>query len=547
MNSRDLLKYDFSRVADIDRPRSLLNMSHMLSTTFDAGKLIPIMCEEVYPGDTWTCDVNSFVRLLSPLKTPIIDNIWIDVHFFYVRNQLLWDHWVNMMGEKVSPTDSTEYTTPKIDWSIETGGDYLCESLDIHDYFGMCPGLVNGSVIALPYRAYNQIINDFYRDQDYDQPLVEYKQDEDDPYTAYTLYNRRKRKDYFTSCRPNPQKGDPVSLSIGTSAPVYGTGMTLGLTDSHEKFSIVNNSGWLAVDAYNTAVGSANTNTVPAASNHGIGVVEKGAPGAPNVSGLYADLTEAGQITINALRLGATMQRIMEIDARHGSRYIDHLQGQWGVTSSDQNQYRPIFLGSSRTYVNVNSVPSATRDVANGLYLGSLGGQASGQSQIHAFSQTMEEHGFIIGLASGSSDVRYSRGHRRFWHRNERWDYYVPEMANIGEMAVLNREIYYNNDSNDTNVWGYQEAWADLRQIPNRVTGLLRPMCYLKAPLSSWTTAPNFTSRPALNSSFLADQPEIDRVIYQDTEPHFMADFLFDIRLARVIPMFSIPGVGGRF
>lgn len=526
---RSVMKHSFSEVPRANISRSSFNRSHGLKTTFDCDYLIPILVDDIIPGDTFNVDFSFFARLATPLY-PIMDNMYLETFFFFVPYRLVWDNWEKMHGAQDDPADSIDFTVPK--WGSGTG--YAVAAGDLMDYMGIPAqrSLVNASkdVSALPFRAYNLIWNEWFRDQNLqDSVTVSTDNGPDNATTDYTLLKRGKRHDYFTSCLPWPQKGDAVSLPLGTQAPVLGIG------------DFDQNAGVSSVTAYESN-GSSRVYTHADRIDTSQWYAEKTAAtgGYPTI---YADLSSATAATINDLRLAFQTQRLLERDARSGTRYNELILAHFGVTVPDFRIQRPEFLGGGSSPVNINPVAQTSGQptpVADDK-LGNLAafGTASGT---HGFTKSFVEHGVVIGLANVRGDITYSQGIERYWFKNTRYDFYYPVLAQIGEQAVLNKELWYNNDSNDDNVFGYQERYAEYRYKPSRLTGLMR--VDVTGTLRNWHLSEDFGALPTLGSSFIESNTGVplDRCIAINTEPHFILDGHFSMKCARPMPLFGVPG-----
>ena len=437
---RSVMEHSFSQVPRAEIPRSTFDRSHGLKTTFDADWLIPIYVDDVMPGDTFRMNANFMGRLATPLH-PIMDNMFLDTFFFFVPYRLVWDNFKKFHGERVDPDDSIDYTIPAV-----YGTTGVVAAGSIFDYMGLPQTTVNlAEVSALPFRAYNLIWNEWFRDQNLQDSVNVYTGNNPDPGGTYALLKRGKRHDYFTSSLPSPQKGASVQLPLGSLAPVSG---------------FDNGTGGGDVIVYDGET-SVNRNLYI----QGNGLVALNAAD-DNGRKLYADLSDATAATINDLRLAFQTQRLLERDARGGTRYNELIRAHFGVTVPDFRVQRPEFIGGGSSMVNVT--PIANTAGQSGDYVGQLGamGTVSGS---HDWTYSAVEHGVIIGLANVRSDITYSQGLERYWSKSTRYDFYYPVLAQIGEQAVLNKEIYYSTgDSLNDNVFGYQERYAEYRYKPSR-------------------------------------------------------------------------------
>jgi len=512
----------FSEVPRAEIPRSSFDRSHAYKTTFDASYLIPVFLDEVLPGDTFTVRMTAFARLATPIF-PIMDNMRLSSFFFFVPNRLIWDNWEKFNGEQTNPGDSTDFTMPQ---QTAPGGGYAEGSLA--DYFGIPTGVAGITPNAGPFRAYNLIWNEWFRDQNLQNSLTVDTDDGPDTDTDYVLKKRNKRHDYFTSALPWPQKGDAIELPLGDSAPVVIDG-------TQTPFDLANPSTgpWHA-----TLVNA--TNQLNISGNAG---------GSGDVyfagdTGLQADLTNATAATINQLRQAFQLQRLAERDARGGTRYIEIIRAHFGVTSPDARLQRPEYLGGGVSMVNVNAVAQTSSTDAT-TPQGNLAAFGTSVINGHGFSKSFTEHGIVIGLVSLQADLTYQQGLNRLWTRQTRFDHYWPALAYIGEQAVRLDEIYAQGTAADDDVFGYQERYAEYRYKPSQITGAFRSNA--ATPLDSWHLSIDFASAPALNSSFIEDNPPVDRIIAVPTEPHILFDSWFNFRCARPMPVYGVPGLIDHF
>lgn len=539
--------HQFAMIPRADIPRSSFNVQTAHKTTFDSGYLIPVYVDEVLPGDTFNLKMTAFARLSTPIY-PVMDNMHLDSFFFFVPNRLIWSHWEEFMGQQANPGASISYLIPQ---QVCPAGGYAINSLQ--DYMGLpTVGQVGaGNTVshsALHLRAYNLIWNEWFRDENLQNAATVDTGDGPDTVTNYTLLRRGKRHDYFTSALPWPQKGASVSLPLGTSAPVYGTGKALGLTDGTNNLGLgINSAAAYATPTggfYNTNPGSATYGGAIPATNRSLGVVTSG------VSGLYADLTSATAATINQLRQSFQIQKLLERDARGGTRYTEIVRSHFGVISPDARLQRPEYLGGGSTPVTINPIAQTSGTSASGTTtpLGNLGAMGTALARNHGFTKSFTEHGVIIGLVSVRADLTYQQGLRRMWSRSSRYDFYFPAFAHLGEQAILNKEIYVRGDVNDSGVFGYQERWAEYRYNPSLVTGLFRSTA--AGTLDGWHLSQKFTSLPTLNSTFIQDIPPVDRVVAVGAAANgkqFIFDSFFDVRMARPMPLYSVPGLIDHF
>ena len=506
---RSVMEHSFSQVPRAEIPRSTFDRSHGLKTTFDADWLIPIYVDDVMPGDTFRMNANFMGRLSTPLH-PIMDNMFLETFFFFVPYRLIWDDFKKFHGERVDPDDSIDYTVPTV-----FNGTAHVSAGTIYDYMGLPQTNVDfREVSALPFRAYKLIWNEWFRDQNLQDSIPVNTASGFDG-GGDTLLKRGKRHDYFTSSLPSPQKGSSVQLPLGSLAPVTGaTGSA----------SVINSSLGTEVNLLQSTI---NDNVLIHTSK--IGTTQQ----------LYADLGDATAATINDLRLAFQTQRLLERDARGGTRYNELIRAHFGVTVPDFRIQRPEYIGGGSSMVNVT--PVANTAGQSGDYVGQLGamGTVSGS---HDWTYSAVEHGLIIGLANVRSDITYSQGLERYWSKSTRYDFYYPVLAQIGEQAVLGKEIYYNTTSGNDDVFGYQERYAEYRYKPSRLTGLFSP--WASGSLDSWHLSEEFTTRPQLGSTFIQSNTgaPLDRAIAVPSEPHFILDTYFNLKCVRPMPLYGVPG-----
>lgn len=525
------ITYQQHRFAKIPAPsiqRSAFNRSFNYKTTLDSGYLYPIFVDEALPGDTINLNTTIFARMSTPIF-PVMDNIYLDFFMFAVPNRLLWDNWKRFMGEQDNPADSTSYNLPQV--TSATGG-FVRGGLA--DYFGIPPLATTGvahTVSALPFRAYNLIWNQWFRDENLQDSTIVFSGNGPDAVANYSLMRRGKRHDYFTSALPFAQKGTAVTLPLGTSAPV---------TVSTTNF----NTGLLRRASDHALSGAASSNlqriitTGQLQDNGALQLIYD-----PNGT-LVADLSAATSATVNQLRTSIQTQRLLERDARGGTRYTELVRAHFGVESPDARQQRPEYLGGGTINISINPVPQ-TSSTTGSLAQGRLSAFGTGIGQVAGISKSFTEHCTLIGLVNIRADLNYQQGVERMWHRTTKYDFYWPALAHLGEQTILNREIYTNGTATDTQAFGYQERWAEYRYKPSIITGKFRSSD--PQTLDAWHLAQNFASLPALNTTFIQDTPPMTRVMAVTTEPQFLLDAHFNFRHVRPMPTYSVPGLMDHF
>ena len=534
----------YSQVPHAEIRRSRFKRDFSLLTTLNEGDLVPIYEDEVLPGDTFKIDVNGLVRMATPLY-PVMDNCNMDIFFFFVPSRLLWDHFVNMMGQNDSSfwAETVEYTTPKAKAPPTTGW----EVGSIADYMGIPTGVPNLEVNRMPFNAYAKIWNEWFRDENLQQPVdvytgdetLEYKEglnDIEKPERGLGILKVCKHKDYFTSSMPQPQKGQGVEIGLAGLAPVW-------LTENGKKTDKI-----IYIDTTDSLATSHISNTVDDPSTIATTITGYSDPSGnvlkTSSGNLQADLTAVSGISINELRNSIAVQHILERDARTGTRYKEILKGAWGVTSPDARLDRSEYIGGYRMPININQViqTSSTNTTSP---QGNTAAYSMTTMSRHMCTYSATEHGYVLGLCCIRVDHSYQQGLSRMWTRSTRFSYYDPMLANLGEQPVLNQEIYAQGNTKDEEVFGYQEAWADYRYRTNMVTSEMRST-YAQS-LDAWHYADHYTSLPTLSSDWIKEGSEnIARTLAVEDTNHsyqFICNFYFDQTWTRPMPIYSVPGL----
>jgi hypothetical protein len=527
---KSVMTHQFSRVPQAEIQRSTFNRSHGYKTTFDAGYLIPIFVDEALPGDTFNVKPTLFARLNTPVY-PIMDNQFLDLHFFSVPVRQIWENFRKFCGEQVDPGDSIDYTVPIMAAPASTG--YSNQTLQ--DYLGLPTKEPDYEHSALFTRAYAHIYNEWYRDENLIDSVTLDIDDGPDTYSDYELQKRGKRHDYFTSCLPWLQKGDAIELPLGTSAYIKYDDIT-GYNTGHDGNYVV---------AYENAQGDAKWLGNASLDTMGSGTTDD------QHANLYADLSNATAATINELRQAFQIQKLLEKDARAGTRYSELIKSHFGVDFLDVT-YRPEFLGGSSTPINIQQIPQTSE--TDGTPQGTLAAIGTAVMNQGGFTKSFTEHCIVMGIASVRTDLTYQQGLDRMFSRETRYDFYYPSLAHIGEQAVLTKEIYCQDPTVDTGstgtpdnerVFGYQERWAEYRYKQSKITGKLRSND--TNTLDAWHLSQEFTSTPELNQAFIEETPPMDRVVAVTTEPDFIMDCYFNFQCARPMPLYSVPGLIDHF
>lgn len=519
--------------------RSKFNLSHSLKTSFNVGDCVPIFLEEVLPGDTFSIKTNDVVRLQT-LLDPIMDDIYLDTYYFFVPNRLVWEHWINFMGEN----DQGAWTESQIVYSIPqvvSPSSTGWTQGTIADFYGVPTGVPSLSVSALPFRGYAMIMDQWFKNENTTDP-VDYTVDDTtitgvntgdqvtDCVKGGLPFKAAKYKDYFTSCLPGPQKGQSITLPLGDLAPIVGgkvnnlaPGYSQDNTFTGQHVAIIGNSS-------NTIVTDSST--------------PSGITGGTETS-LYANMAAVTGTSVNQLRLAFQLQKLAELDARSGTRYIEKVRAHFSVISPDARMQRAEYLGGHRIRLNVNSVTQTSATGDTGTPQGHQAAYSVTADSHGDFSKSFTEHGYIHGIAVARYKHTYQQGLARHWSRKTTNQFYWPILANIGEEPVFVKEIYCTgNSSNDDAVFGYQEAWADYRHKPNRTTSMMRST--YSAPLDTWHLGDEYSSQPSLSSAWIQeDKTNVDRVlaVTSSVSNQLFGDFYFDVKATRVMPTFSVPGL----
>lgn len=539
----------FNQIPEMKASRTRFNRDQTILTTFDSGKLIPFYVDEVLPGDTFNINTAAIIRMSTP-KYPVMDDAFIDFYYFYCPNRILWDNFKHFMGE-VEETPwmpKKEYTVPKI--KIKgTAAESKPNERSVLDYMGVPTKIKKEfSINALPIRAYVKIWNEFFRDENVDNAAVlktddasvdytfgnedEMQTAENNAYTGGNLLPVNKFHDYFTSCMPYPQRGPAVTLPMEGNAPVglYKDAKLTAFGTALNKTEIFFNT--------EARAGIQNSNNGDRSST-AVGVTLPGGSTA-DTAYLGANLGAVTAATINDLRKAVAVQQYYEALARGGSRYREQVQALWNVTISDKTVQIPEYLGGGRYHVNINQIVQTAQNDKSPL--GETGAMSVTPINESSFTKSFEEHGFVIGVCCVRHNRSYQQGLERFWSREDRLDYYVPQFANLGEQPVKKKEIMLTGDKTDEETFGYQEAWADYRMKPNRVSGLMRSNA--TGTLDFWHYADDYATVPTLSQGWMQeDKKEIARTLIVQNEPQFFGAIRVANKTTRRMPLYSVPGL----
>jgi len=536
------MTHNFSQAPSIQAPRSQFDRSHGHKFTMDAGWLVPFYWDDVLPGDTFNLNTTAFARLATPLF-PIMDNMFIDTHFFFVPTRLVWDNSKKFFGEQTDPGDSIDYQIPVL------GSGFLSQAAPdlttnngrtgaLLNYLGVPEGIqptVDVDISSLPFRSYQIIYNEWFRDQNLVDSVNNITTDGPDALATneIRLQRRGKRHDYFTSALPWPQKGDAVSLPLGTTAIIQSDGTS----------PYIHKPGGTPQEQQLSGVGS--DRDIVATNWNAGGALRWGSITDETLTGLEVDLTTATSATINDLREAFQVQKLLERDARGGTRYSELVRNHFGVNFYDVS-YRPEYLGGGSSPINISPITQqagTTDGSATGV--GDLAAIGTASVSGHGFTKSFVEHGIVMGIMSVRADLTYQKGLRRELSKSTRYDIYWPSLAHLGEQEILNKEIYCDGSANDDLVFGYQERYAEYRYKPSQISGLFQSDA--TGSIDAWHLSQDFSTLPTLGQTFIEENPPIDRCIQVSTEPHFIVDTYINLKCARPMPTFGVPGMIDHF
>lgn len=525
----------FSRLDNPVTPRSTFDRSFPVLTTLDAGYLVPLYWDEITPSDSIDLALNMFGRVNTLIK-PIYDNLYLDIHAFFVPNRIICSSWTQIMGEQPDPLNPVTKTVPQVSWA-EVGGFTGVTSQSLANYLGMPVGYSSATrtLSALPFRAYKKIYDDLYRDENFVAVKLPVSAigDATVPYneTNFPLYKRFKRKDYFTSATSGPQKGAAPTLTLGSTAPVIPSGTNVGPI-----FKSI--TGGAPQSLYRLF-------TTPGSTDTSIGLGPNGTTGTAGAvawddTRLVADLASSTGFTLNAFREFATMQQYLERDMRTGTRYTESLYSRFGVTPEDSRLQRAEYLFGKTFDLMVTPI-AQTSESASGTPQANLSGMGTFSANQRLGVKSFSEHGIFMIIASVRQEQRYQQGIARKFTRESQFDFYDPLFANLGEQAILNEELVASGTSTDTQPWGYAPAWSDMRYNPAVVTGKMSSAD--PQSLDSWHLAQDHASLPALGQTFLEENVPMDRVVAVTDEPDFTLQGIIEMMHTRPLPQRSVPGL----
>lgn len=550
---KSVMKHLFSQIPKAQISRSVFDRSHGWKSTFDSGYLVPFLVDEVLPGDSYKVKFNFLARLSTPI-VPTMDNLFLDTFYFFVPYRLLWKHWEQFNGQQDYPGASTDYLVPQTTAPADKG--FPVGSLE--DYFGLPTGVKGIKANELAARAYALIWNEWFRDENLQNPInlstyaeISTASGLDDVglgdagFTgSHKLLRRGKRHDYFTSALPWPQKGPGVEIGLAGNAPISGT-VPVSLYNLNFKGSNTPDLSFRNIVGLDSSYYASSSGM---ASNYRPSSVTRAGSGNLPFTGT-ADLSLTTAATINSLRQAFQVQKLYERDARGGTRYTEILRSHFGVVSPDSRLQRPEYLGGSESPVIINPVVQNSATGATGAETpqGNLAayGLVSSTSAKHGFTKSFVEHGIIIGLLNVRADLTYQQGIPRMFSRRTRFDFYWPVLAHLGEQAILNKEIYAQGTAADDDVFGYQERYAEYRYFPSMITGKLRSTD--PQSLDVWHLSQKFDSLPTLSSQFIQDNPPVNRILAVQNEPQFIIDSYVEMKCARPMPVYGVPGLVDHF
>lgn len=548
----------FNQIPEVKASRTRFNRDQTILTTFDSGKLIPFYVDEVLPGDTFNVNTSAIIRMTTP-KYPVMDDAFIDFYYFYCPNRILWDDFKYFMGEvEEKPwVQAKTYKVPQIQIN-GTENVPLPKEKTILDYMGVPTKIKKPFAInALPIRAYVKIWNEFFRDENVDNAAIIETGSKDilyaesretgiqkqlnDALNGVSLLPVNKFHDYFTSCLPYPQRGPEVTLPMTGNAPIRLGDANLNYNDFGGPVEMVlgvhgdNKAGSLIYGKITGAAGEKQSMQFTG--------VERTSGEAGGGGWMYADLASITSTTINELRKAIAVQQYYEALARGGSRYREQVQALWDVVISDKTVQVPEYLGGGRYRVNMNQiVQTSGQQGSTDTPIGETGAMSVTPVNESSFTKSFEEHGFVIGVCCVRHNHSYQQGLERFWSRQDRLDYYVPQFANLGEQPVKKKEIMLTGTATDEETFGYQEAWADYRMKPNRVSGLMRSNA--TGTLDFWHYADNYQNVPTLSQEWMAEgKEEIARTLIVQDEPQFFGAIQVANKTTRRMPLYSVPGL----